>query len=81
MQTDQTKQIASYSVDLINAAMGARRLTNAMLAESAGLSAGTVSAARNGSPSVSLPSLTAIANALEIPLSKLFADGDQAAAA
>jgi len=61
-----------YRTDLINAAMGAQRLTNERLAEAAGIGIGTVSAIRNGDASVRLPSLKKLADALGLSLEELF---------
>lgn len=69
-----SRQADMYRDDLIRAAMAAQRLTNQKLAEKAGLSAFTVSLVRNGSPTVRLSTLKAIADALGISLADLFAD-------
>lgn len=61
-----------YRTDLINGAMGAQRLTNEKVAEKAGLAVRTVSAVRNGDPSVRLPTLKAIADALGLSMEALF---------
>jgi transcriptional regulator with XRE-family HTH domain len=62
------KGVAMYRTDLINAAMGAQRLTNPKLAKLAGVGVGTVSSIRNGKETVSLPSLKKVADALELNL-------------
>lgn len=67
-----SRQADMYRDDLIRAAMAAQRLTNQKLAEKAGLSAFTVSLVRNGSPTVRLSTLKAIADALGISLADLF---------
>jgi transcriptional regulator with XRE-family HTH domain len=61
-----------YRTDVINAAMGAQRLTNEALAQKAGVSAKTVSWVRNGDPNVGLPTLKSIATALGLELHQLF---------
>lgn len=63
-----------YRTDLINGAMGAQRLTNESLGEKAELDATTISSIRNGKPSVTLPSLKRVADALGLKLSDLFAE-------
>jgi transcriptional regulator with XRE-family HTH domain len=61
-----------YRTDLINAAMGAKRLTNDSLGEMAGIAPKTVSGVRNGDPNVKLPTLKAVADALGLTLEQLF---------
>jgi len=61
-----------YRTDLINAAMGAKRLTNEKVAELAKVNFKVVSAIRNGAPNVMLPSLIAVAAALDIDMKDLF---------
>jgi transcriptional regulator with XRE-family HTH domain len=70
-----------YRVDLINAAMGAKRLTNESLGELTGLSAKTISFVRNGDPNVKLPTLRAVADALGLTMSELFEPREEAAPA
>ena len=71
----------SYRADLIRAAMASKEppWTNEILADKAGLSMGTISAIRNGSPSVQLGSLIAIATALGLTLQELFEPKAEAA--
>ena len=61
-----------YRKDLINAAMGAKRLTGQQLADMTKLSAFTISEIRNGSERVILRNLRKVADALEIKWSELF---------
>lgn len=63
---------STYRTDVIRAEMARLQLTNELLAEKTGLSAGTISAVRNGSKRVMLSSLVAIAAALDIELQRLF---------
>lgn len=53
-----------YRNDLIKGAMASHDLTVEQLAEKAGISAGTVSAVRNGKENIMLPSLKAVAEAV-----------------
>jgi hypothetical protein len=57
-----------YNPDPINEEMGRRRLSNAAVAEMAGVNKKVVSAARNGKESVMLPSLKKVAEALNLNL-------------
>ena len=61
-----------YRVDLINAAMGARRLTNDVVAEKAGIAPKTVSAVRNGDPNVKVLTLAAVASAVGLTMEEVF---------
>lgn len=61
-----------YRVDLINAAMGAKRLTNEKVAQLANVNFKVVSAIRNGAPNVNLTSLRAVADALGLDMKDLF---------
>lgn len=58
----------SYRVDLINGAMGAKRLTNADVAEKAGVSTKTVSAVRNGDPNVGFMTLKKVVEAVGLTM-------------
>ncbi len=69
-----------YRADLINASMGKHRLTNEQVAAKAGVTPKVVSAARNGKTSVTLPSLQAIAKALDLTMEELFAARHEAEA-
>lgn len=62
-----------YRADLINQAMGRERLTNERLADKAGVTPKVVSAIRNGKV-VTIQSLHAVAGALDLTLSELFAE-------
>lgn len=70
-----------YRIDLINAAMGAKRLTNESLGELTGLSAKTISFVRNGDSNVKLPTLRAVADALGLSMQELFEPADEPAPA
>ncbi|HEY0545274.1 MAG TPA: helix-turn-helix transcriptional regulator [Pyrinomonadaceae bacterium] len=61
-----------YKPDLINAMMGAKRLTNEKVAKAAHLATGTVSSIRNGNPNVNLPSLRAVADVLGLDVEITF---------
>jgi transcriptional regulator with XRE-family HTH domain len=61
-----------YREDLINAAMGAQRLTNQELAKKAGVGVNQVSAVRNGATNVRLETLYAIVKALDLTLRDVF---------
>jgi transcriptional regulator with XRE-family HTH domain len=61
-----------YRTDLINAAMGAKRLTNEQVALRAKVAPKTVSAIRNGYPNIYVPTLKAVADALGIEMYELF---------
>ena len=63
-----------YRHDLINAAMGAKRLTNAKVAQVAHVAIMTVSKIRNGNPHVELPSLEAVVKAVGLTLEEVFQD-------
>jgi transcriptional regulator with XRE-family HTH domain len=69
-----------YRTDLIRVAMAKKDWTQEQLADESGLSRPTVSAIVNGKSGVLLESLSAIARALEIPLSELFTEPEEAAA-
>lgn len=61
-----------YNTELINEAMGKKRLTNEALAELSNVSVATVSYVRNGRTEIKLETLKKIADALELRLSDLF---------
>jgi transcriptional regulator with XRE-family HTH domain len=63
---------SEYRNDLINAAIGVQRLNNEQLARLTGLNVNTISAIRNGKPTVSVPTLRRVAEALGIPMADLF---------
>ena len=67
-----------YRTDLINGAMGAQRLTNQDVADRAGIGVNTVSAIRNGSPTVGLPTLKAVLDALGLTLVQVFEPAPEA---
>ena len=60
-----------YRTDLINAAMGARRLTNRAVAEKAGVGVMTVSKIRNGNPSVGYLTLKRVVEALGLTIAEV----------
>jgi transcriptional regulator with XRE-family HTH domain len=61
----------SYRTDLINAAMGARRLTNKAVAEKAGVGVMTVSKIRNGNPAVGYLTLKKVVEALGLTMAEV----------
>ena len=60
-----------YRIDLINAAMGARRLTNEGVAEKAGVGVATVSRVRNGDPSVGYMTLKKVIEAVGLTVAEV----------
>jgi len=60
-----------YRTDLINAAMGAHRLTNKIVAEKAGVGVMTVSRIRNGDANVSYMRLKKVVEALELTMAEV----------
>ena len=62
-----------YRIDLINAAMGARRLTNERVAESAGIGVTTVSRVRNGDPAVGYLTLKKVVEAIGLTVAEVSA--------
>ena len=60
-----------YRTDLINAAMGARRLTNKTVAERAGVGVMTVSKIRNGDPRVGYMTLKKVVEALGLTVAEV----------
>jgi transcriptional regulator with XRE-family HTH domain len=62
-----------YRTDLINAAMGARRLTNKAVAEKAGVGEMTVSKIRNGNPRVGYLTLKRVVEALGLTIAEVAA--------
>jgi hypothetical protein len=64
VQQKQMSENPPYRTDLINAAMGARRLTNKTVAEKAGVGVMTVSRIRNGDANVSYIMLKKVVEAL-----------------
>jgi len=60
-----------YRIDLINATMGARRLTNEAVAERAGVGVSTVSRVRNGDPSVGYMTLKKIVEAVGLTVAEV----------
>jgi len=57
-----------YRTDLINAAMGAKRLTNKAVAEKAGVGIMTVSKIRNGNVAVGYMTLKKVVEALDLTM-------------
>ena len=60
-----------YRVDLINAAMGAQRLSNERLAKKAGVGIMTVSKIRNGQPQVGYVTLKKVVDALGLTMAEI----------
>jgi transcriptional regulator with XRE-family HTH domain len=60
-----------YRTDLINAAMGARRLSNAAVAKKAGVGVMTVSKIRNGFPAVGYVTLKKVVEALGLTMAEV----------
>ena len=60
-----------YRIDLINAAMGARRLTNVTVAEKAGVGVATVSRIRNGDPQVGYMTLKKVVEAVGLTVAEV----------
>lgn len=60
-----------YRIDLINAAMGAQRLSNERLAKKAGVGIMTVSKIRNGQPQVGYITLKKVVDALGITMAEI----------
>jgi transcriptional regulator with XRE-family HTH domain len=67
-----------YRTDLIRIAMAKKNWTQETLADEAGLSRPTVSDLVNEKRSPTLDSLSAVAKALDIPLSDLFTEAEAA---
>jgi len=65
------KPAPPYRTDLINAAMGARRLTNERVAEKAGVGVATVSRVRNGDPNVIYMTLKKVVEAIGLTISEI----------
>jgi hypothetical protein len=66
-----TKNSPPYRTDLINAAMGARRLTNKAVAEKAGVGVMTVSKIRNGDSRVGYMTLKKVVEALGLTIAEV----------
>jgi len=62
---------APYRIDVINAAMGAQRLSNEKLAKKAGVGIMTVSKIRNGQPQVGYVTLKKVVDALGITMAEI----------
>lgn len=60
-----------YRTDLINAAMGARRLTNKTVAEKAGVGIMTVSKIRNGDANVGYMTLKRVVEAIGLTIAEI----------
>lgn len=60
-----------YRTDLINAAMGARRLTNKTVAEKAGVGVMTVSKIRNGDANVGYMTLKRVVEAIGLTIAEV----------
>jgi len=62
---------APYRIDVINAAMGAQRLSNERLAAKAGVGIMTVSKIRNGQPQVGYVTLKKVVDALGLTMADI----------
>jgi len=62
---------APYRTDLINAAMGAQRLTNTAVAKRAGVGVMTVSKIRNGKPTVGYVTLKRVVEAIGLTMAEV----------
>ena len=62
---------APYRIDVINAAMGAQRLSNERLAEKAGVGIMTVSKIRNGDTQVGYVTLKKVVEALGLTMADI----------
>ena len=60
-----------YRTDLINAAMGAHRLTNKVVADRAGVGVMTVSKIRNGNPNVGYMTLKKVVEAIGLTVAEV----------
>lgn len=60
-----------YRTDVINAAMGAQRLSNAAVAKLAGVSVMSVSRIRNGHRSVMYVTLKSVVEALDLSMAEI----------
>ena len=60
-----------YRTDLINAAMGAHRLTNKVVADRAGVGVMTVSKIRNGNPNVGYMTLKKVVEAVGLTIAEV----------
>jgi transcriptional regulator with XRE-family HTH domain len=69
---------APYRTDVINAAMGAQRLSNDRLAKKAGVSVMTVSRIRNGNTQVSYVTLKKVVEALGLTMADICLAGRSA---
>jgi len=60
-----------YRIDLINAAMGAQRLSNDAVAKKAGVGPVTVSKIRNGKPTVRYATLKKVVEAIGLTVAEI----------
>jgi transcriptional regulator with XRE-family HTH domain len=60
-----------YRIDLINAAMGARRLTNERVAEKASIGVTTVSRVRNGDSTIGYMTLKKVVEAIGLTMAEV----------
>jgi Helix-turn-helix len=65
-----------YRIDLINAAMGAKRLTNPVVAKMAGVGPMTVSKIRNGYAAVGYLTLKKVVEAIGLTIAEVSTDKD-----
>jgi hypothetical protein len=70
-KTTPKNHVWEYRTDLINAAMGAKRMSNPCVAAKAGVSIMTVSRIRNGDPSVGLLTLKKVVEAVGLTMAEV----------
>jgi len=74
MTTGRRQEVTTeppYRIDLINAAMGARRLTNEAVAKKARVGVQTVSKIRNGDPRVGYMTLKKVVEAIGLTVAEV----------
>jgi transcriptional regulator with XRE-family HTH domain len=71
VRTQNIKSNAPYRTDLINAAMGAQRLSNKTVAKKAGVGIMTVSKIRNGKPTVGYVTLKQVVEAIGLTMAEI----------
>jgi transcriptional regulator with XRE-family HTH domain len=71
MRNQNAKSEAPYRIDLINAAMGAQRLSNPAVAKMAGVGPMTVSKIRNGYVNVGYVTLKKVVEAIGLTMAEV----------
>jgi transcriptional regulator with XRE-family HTH domain len=71
MRSQSAKSDTPYRIDLINAAMGARRLTNKVVADRARVGVMTVSKIRNGNANVGYLTLKKVVEAVGLTMAEV----------